>query len=63
VEKVGKSNTLDSTIKHKAEKCFRKHRLKDPKGKEEMTQVAVSSQINTKLMNTRCGAERTIVEC
>jgi hypothetical protein len=25
----------DSTISHKAERCFLKHKLKDPKGKEE----------------------------
>jgi hypothetical protein len=24
----------DSTISHKAERCFRKHKVKDPKGKE-----------------------------
>jgi hypothetical protein len=35
VEKVGKSNTGDSTISHKAERCFRKYKLKDHKGKEE----------------------------
>jgi hypothetical protein len=33
VEKVGKSNTGDSTISHKGLRRFRKHKLKDPKGK------------------------------
>jgi hypothetical protein len=33
MEKVGMSNTGDSTKKTISFKCFRKHKLKDPKGK------------------------------
>jgi hypothetical protein len=35
VEKVGMSNTGDSTISHKGVRCFWKDKLKDPKEEEE----------------------------
>jgi hypothetical protein len=34
VEKVGRSITVDSKISHKGPRCFRKHKLKNPKGKD-----------------------------